>query len=81
MPIKKKTRSASTSQPTEIPEFSDSQTWVTGQADSQGWFWIAHVKSGKFLTSSEKGVIIDEKYNSDEAKGKKILVKTKVTGN
>ena len=59
-------------------EFSDSQSWVCGPANSQGWFRIQHVKTGKYLTSSDStSMIIDDLIDPTENPKKRVPIKVK----
>jgi hypothetical protein len=60
-------------------EFSDSQSWVTGPANSQGWFRILHSKTGKHLTSSDsKNMSCEDLIDpSENPKKKRVPIKVK----
>ena len=64
--------------PTMRSEFSESQSWITGPANSQGWFRILHSKTGKHLTSSDsKNMFCEDLIDPSENPKKRVSIKVK----
>ena len=66
-----------TSIPT-TPEFSDTQSWIAGPANSEGWFRITHTKSGKYLTSNgSESMTCEDLIDPNDNPKRKVLLKVK----
>ena len=60
------------------PEFSDTQSWIAGPANSEGWFRITHTNSGKYLTSNNsESMTCEDLIDPNKTSTKKVLVKVK----